>query len=347
MLLLLVFVTIKLYSQASVLFLGDTHFGDNYQSDPKFNDGVNVIKKFGYDYFFENVKDILSASDFAIANLETPLIINAELPVSNLKPYLHWSDPSQTVFYLDKYNIQYVSLGNNHVFDYGVKGLRETIRNLELADIKFFGAGLDSVSATAPLIQNVKGYKLIVFGEFEYRPNYDTLYGFFASSGKPGVNKLDTAGLSTSIKEFRIKFPEAVIVVYPHWGSNYKQAGIQQKENARHLIEAGADIIVGHGAHTVQEIERYKGKWILYNLGNFIFNAPGRYRSKNAKPYGMMAELILGKNSIKLYPLYTNNMETDYQVRLLEEEELADFVSIVIKDQNCIIDNEKHTITLN
>ncbi|HWA07392.1 MAG TPA: CapA family protein, partial [Ignavibacteria bacterium] len=79
----------------SILFLGDTHFGDNYQNDPKYNRGVNIINEYGYDYFYENVNDILKSSDFSLCNLETPLTAKLE-PVSTKKLYLHWSDPGNT-----------------------------------------------------------------------------------------------------------------------------------------------------------------------------------------------------------------------------------------------------------
>ena len=126
----------------SVLFLGDTHFGENYQYDPKFNKGENIIEEYGYDYFFENVKDILSSSDITICNLETPLTNNSTSPVSYLKPYLHWSDPVNTVKYFKKYNIMNVTLGNNHVFDQGINGFNETVNSLDTAGIKYFGAGI-------------------------------------------------------------------------------------------------------------------------------------------------------------------------------------------------------------
>src|SRR5205085_8709363 len=104
-----------------IFFLGNTHFGDNYQLNPKYNRSINVIKKNGYDYFFENVKDILLHSDFTFANLETPLIFNPQISVEKSDDYLHWSDSDSTVFYLNKYHIMAVSLANNHVFDSGTE----------------------------------------------------------------------------------------------------------------------------------------------------------------------------------------------------------------------------------
>lgn len=331
---------------ADILFLGDTHFGENYQSSPRFNKGVNIIEERGYDHFFENVKHILNQSEVTFANLETPLISTPEKPVSYYKPYLHWSDPAAVPNYLAKYNIKFVSLGNNHVFDYGPQGFEQTVLSLEASGIKWFGAGSNDSAAIEPLITTVGTKTLIVFGGFEYRQKYDTLFDFYSTQDKPGVNRLDTATLNPVIKEYRQKYPGAMIVIYPHWGSNYKPAGATQKEMAHSFIDAGADIIVGHGAHTVQEAEMYMGKWIFYNIGNFIFNAPGRYGSTGAKPYGMMLNLIADGTDFRpvVYPIYTNNKESDYALRLLENEELEDCAEYVFGKEKFVIKFDEHCI---
>ncbi|MEO8513421.1 MAG: CapA family protein [Ignavibacteria bacterium] len=349
--LLLIFLILTGYiycDTLNVLFLGDTHFGENYQYEPKFDRGVNVIEEYGYDYFFENVKDILSGSDITFCNLETPLTNDRRNPVSYIKPYLHWSDPDSTVKYFNKYGIKYVTLGNNHVFDYGLPGFIETQTALNSGGIKFFGAGDNSFEAAEPLIKNINGYKLIIFGGFEFREKYDTLYDFYADSIKTGVNKLDTLILSSQIKSYRQIYPDAIIIIYPHWGSNYKPRNDMQKACAHNWIDSGADYIIGQGAHTIQEAEKYKGKWIFYNLGNFIFNAPGRYTSTGAKPYGMMLKLVFIENERKIiiYPLYTNNHETDYCLRKLDDYEFNDFTHSLLQGKYESALNEDNSIIL-
>lgn len=315
----------------SILFLGDTHFGDNYQFDPKYSRGVNIIEEYGYDYFFENVKKILLASDISFCNLESPLTKKLA-PVSAKKPYLHWSDPINTTKYLSKYNIKNICLGNNHVFDQDIAGFTETVTSLKDAGMNFFGAGKNSDEAIKPLIIDENGLKLVVFGGFEYRASYDTIYSFYADSVKAGVNELDTFKLNEQISLNRKNFPGAKIIIYPHWGSNYKQVNNRQIAFAHSWINAGADIIIGHGAHTVQEIEKYNGIWIIYNIGNFIFNAPGRYRTTGAKPYSLMINLVIenDKEKILLYPVYTNNKTNNYQIRKLSGEEFAELEKFLL-----------------
>lgn len=330
--LILIFGSSAKCDSLSILFLGDTHFGDNYQYDEKFNRGVNIINEYGYDYFFENVKEILGTSDAAICNLETPLTSNLE-PVSSKKPYLHWSDPVKTTKYLSRYNIKYITLGNNHVFDQGISGFNETITSLQKAEMNYFGAGKNSDEALDPLIIDKNGVKLVIFGGFEYRASYDTLYNFYADSVTAGVNKLDTVKLNHEIINYRKKYPGAKIIIYPHWGSNYKQVNSKQIAFAHSWINAGADMIVGHGAHTVQEIEKYNGKWIIYNIGNFIFNAPGRYRTTGARPYSLLVKLVIenDKEKILLYPVYTNNKTNDYQIKELSGLEFLELEKFLLE----------------
>jgi Putative enzyme of poly-gamma-glutamate biosynthesis (capsule formation) len=110
----------------------------------------------------------------------------------------------------------------------------------------------------------------------------------------------------------------------------------QIKLNHR-LIDAGADLIIGHGAHMMQEIERYRGCWIIYSLGNFMFNSPGRYKELNLEPFSLVAQLVLQERdghlvkTIKLYPILTDNVITNYQGRFLEEEEFKKAYKLLIE----------------
>lgn len=344
--LIIIAFTLLLFQSAysdslSIFFLGDTYFGESYQSNPKYNDGTNVIEEYGYDYFFENVKGLLKGSDYTIANLETSLYPYSA-DVYSQKPYSHWSYGEQTCQYLSKYGIDAVSLGNNHVMDYGLFGYVETTALLNKYNINWFGAGDNSAVAPRPLLKELyTNFSIAVFGGFEYRTSYDSLYHAYSGRVLGGINRLDTISIKREIEKLNLVPSKVFTVAFPHWGKNYKQAMEYQKDMAHALIDAGVDLIIGHGAHTIQEAEYYKGKWIIYNIGNFIFNAPGRYRSTGAKPYGFMAELVIKDNGkvLKLHPIFTDNMRSDYQVRFLDEDEFEDCGKI-LKEPGVLIRSE-------
>jgi hypothetical protein len=321
-------------SSLKFFFLGDLDFGESYQSDPKFNSGVNIIEKYGYDYMFENIKSLLSESDFTIANLETPLTDRATPKISLRKLYTHWSRPLQTVEYLKKYNITAVSLGNNHAFDCGSAGLDNTISALRTGGIEFFGAGDNLEQAEEPFIKQFVLYgdtiTIAVFTGFEYRKTYDSLFHFYAVDSSAGVNEISVERISRQVKELRTKYNNPYIIFFPHWGRNYEWKTDKQTKTAHALINAGVDLIIGQGSHMIQEAEKYNGHWIIYSIGNSVFNAPGRYEYYGVKPYSFIAELVIRNNPddkemhIRLYPILTDNIESNYKDRFLSPEEIED-----------------------
>jgi hypothetical protein len=317
-----------------IFFLGDFDFGERYQTNPKFNNGINIINEYGYDYILKNIKGLLETSNFTIANLETPLLDSFKNSSASRKPYIHWSSSDSTTNYLKKYRINTLSLGNNHTMDCGINGLNQTMNSLQKNGLNYFGAGLNTEEAGKPLVKqfilNGDTITIAVFSGFEYRKSYDSIYNFYAGENSAGMNAISTNETAMQIKELRQKYPDAYIIFFPHWGRNYLQKTEMQTETAHSLIDTGVDLIIGTGAHTIQQIESYKEKFIFYCIGNSVFNAPGRYKSYGVKPYSLIASLEIKSSEgrlikqLCLYPIFTDNFKTDYQVRFLDEDEFAD-----------------------
>ena len=167
----------------------------------------------------------------------------------------------------------------------------------------------------------MKGGHLAVFAGFEYRVSYDDSLKFYAKDSAAGVNPLDVESLAADIARMRAKEPDTFIIAFPHWGKSYETLGPHEQAVARRLVEAGADLIVGHGTHTVQAVERYLGRWILYGIGNFAFGAPGRFAEQQAAPFGLAVRLeVIGhadglSRALRVYPLLTDNLQTGYETR--------------------------------
>ncbi len=332
-----------IYSQNNqvikISFLGDLDFGESYQDNPKYNRDVNIIDAYGYDYMFDNISVLLKKSNLAIANLETPLLPGRISPIYSQKPYVHFSSGEPTIKYLKKYNINVLSLANNHTIDFGFSGLGYTINELK-NKIEFFGAGYNEEEAGKPFIKSfvtsIDTFTIAVITGFEYRKTYDSIYQFYAGKTKYGANVISTDKISAQIKDIKEMYKNVFIVFFPHWGRNYMWKTDKQTETAHAVIDAGADLIIGTGAHMMQEIEYYNNKWIIYGIGNSIFNAPGRYKFFRRKPYSCITKLEIEGSSkrVKLYPIYTDNLETDYQVRYLDDDEVKDCLKILKKKSN-------------
>jgi poly-gamma-glutamate synthesis protein (capsule biosynthesis protein) len=154
-------------------------------------------------------------------------------------------------------------LGNNHVLDYGVRGLRETMRLLERSGIQTVGAGLTEDEAHAPLtmVRNGLTIHLVNVSEGE---------DLTSSRGGPGVFGWDIPRAIATIR--RCKKAGGVVIAIAHCGLEYVPYPPPYVVAAfRAMIEAGADAVIGHHPHVPQGIEYCKGRPIAYSLGNFLF----------------------------------------------------------------------------
>ncbi len=157
----------------------------------------------------------------------------------------------------------------------------------------------------------------------------------YAKDGRGGLNPLDPLSIGRRIDEIKRERSDAFVIVFPHWGLNYKWRTKRQARLAQELLSAGADMIVGHGAHMLQEIEKQHGHWIIYSLGNFMFNSHGRYAQYNAPPYSLVGRLVVEPEGdglakrLQLLPIVTDNRLTDFRPRPVTEAEFAEVTSLL------------------
>ena len=176
----------------------------------------------------------LAEADLAIANLESPL---TTAPFDGGRFDLR--APPQAVAALSAAGFDLVSLANNHALDGGEAGLAETLSTLEQAGISA-----------------LTGSDMQRFGNVAVLAFLDTGQTFDASAIAQAAARSD------------------FVVVSMHWGAEYYTVTERQRALARKLVAAGADLIVGHGPHVLQPVERVDGALVAYSLGNFLFDQP-------------------------------------------------------------------------
>lgn len=310
--------------QHRVLIGGDTDFAESYS----FNDEgrrTTATAKYGYSHSLAMLAPLMRRAQHTVLNLETVFTRKRDLDGPK-KEYRHWSDGERAGRQLRRHGVDAVSLANNHTLDYGARGLNDTFKALEKNGIQGFGAGSNEDEAAEPYIFSIPSQqgqprRVAIFGMFEYRHSYDTRHGFYAEEDQAGANRLDIDALARQIRRQRREDPSLFVIAFPHWGGNYSWRTEEQAEMGRAMIEAGADMVIGHHGHCMQEVEPYRGKWILYGIGNFMFNSPGRFdRSPDILPYGLAVELIFDTGTaaypdIHLYPILSDNQVTRYQPR--------------------------------
>ncbi len=311
--------------QYSILLTGDTHFGLHYREEalvlPTYESSITEMTR-----FFEGAA-------YSIGNLESAIAPGLESPFSNgKKRYLHNEIPELVEPFIKHFSL--VSLANNHAVDFGTAGLDATQNFLKERNILTIGAGKNRRYAAEPVKLDItldgKTIKLAIFSCFDYREKYDKVYGYYAGSKNPGVLSITSTKLQQGMKAIKKEDPERKIIVFPHWGDDYQDVTEKQQRRALTLVKWHADLIVGHGAHLLQDIDYIDATPVVYGLGNFVFNTPGRYAKKKKKGYSLVAYLDFKIVSdavsaqMRFYPVLSDNVVTDFHPRPVNDVELED-----------------------
>ncbi|RPJ11293.1 MAG: CapA family protein [Deltaproteobacteria bacterium] len=212
-------------------------------------------------------------------------LINLETSITKSDDYwkgkgINYRMHPENVPCLTAARIDYCSLANNHVLDWGYPGLQETLEALRRVNIKSAGAGLNLKEAEAPAIIEVKGKgRVIVFSLGSVTSGVPLSWA--ASEKRPGVNLLKNLSDQT-VRQIREKVQGVnrqgdIVVVSIHWGGNWGYEVPQdQVQFAHQLVDvAGVDMIHGHSSHHVKGIEVYRDKLILYGCGDFLNDYEG------------------------------------------------------------------------
>ncbi len=316
----------------TALFLGDVGFGEAYMHNRRAADLKNILATDGPSYSLANLQNILGLGDLTIANLEVPLSAQTDTALNGRKKYLGWCNADSTVAALKEAGIDAVTLANNHALDCGTAGLAETVTRLRKADIASFGAGRDATDAALPYVRRfiVGGveHSLVVFGGFEHRARYENQYRWYASRNIAGIGKLAPGQIAHQINLLRSSLRRPIFVAFPHWGLDYSEPTDSQRATAVELADVGLDLIIGHGSHSIQPTDTVNGCPVIYNIGNFAWNTPGRFDKTNAPPFGLAVALTFqgGQSSgplLRLYPIMTDNSVTGFQNRPVTTEEFS------------------------
>jgi poly-gamma-glutamate capsule biosynthesis protein CapA/YwtB (metallophosphatase superfamily) len=216
----------------------------------------------GREYPFEQVADLLGASDLTFGNLESPLAdgtvrfprVNALLGAPDMAPVLQ------------QVGFDVMSLANNHAIDGGRTGLRRTCEHLRAAGIEPVGVGATLAEAERGVVVTARGLRVgfLAYSHFPYM-------SFIHDPERESILMLNEQTLRRTIPPLARRAD--VVVVSYHWGKEGRRDVSDYERRLAHLaIDLGADIVIGHHAHVRGEIEEYNGGLIAYCLGNFVFD---------------------------------------------------------------------------
>ncbi|MFD2671100.1 CapA family protein [Marinicrinis sediminis] len=242
------------HTRVTLKFVGDIMFAGKVEP---------IVEEKGYDYPFSQVKAQLAEADILAGNLETPLSTRGE-PAD--KAYAYRSSP-KAVEALSEAGFDILNTANNHILDYGWDAFHDTHRYLKEGGLQAIGSGANEEEAYQPVVIERNGIRVAYLGFSQVVPNGD----WKARGDEPGVASTYDYRLPVAAIE-RAEQEADLVVVIAHWGvEREEQPEDRQIEMAHRYIDAGADLVVASHAHVLQGFEQYKGKWIAYNIGNFVF----------------------------------------------------------------------------
>jgi poly-gamma-glutamate synthesis protein (capsule biosynthesis protein) len=289
-----------------IAFVGDIFLGN--WAEP-------FIKTHGYDYPLKDCIGILQEADLTVGNWECP-ITDSGTPFP--KEFVLRASPGVEKS-LSSSNIHALNLANNHILDYGVSGLKNTLSILGQAQIQHFGAGLNRGQACKEASFNLKGQKIAFLGFSTTFPQE-----FWATDTSAGTAFPYEELLRENIPRMAQNYD--IVVISFHWSAELLEKPKEYQISLAHLcIDLGADLIIGHHPHIAQGVEVYKGAPIFYSLGNFAFAS----YSQNAK-VGLIVEVDfkLGKAiSAKITPVNVYNEQVHFQPVPLSNSAKSDFLS--------------------
>jgi len=299
--------------ESAVLFGGDILWTRDYRK---------FTKKHGLKYPALGVLPLIQSADSVafVANHEGPITKERR----RCPPVRNWNYRSRVrnAAVLPEIGFTHLSLANNHALDRCADGLHDAIGHIEKVGIVPFGGGASLEAASKPATIDVAGTTVAIVGGMESWKHYrDADWG--ATEDRAGVFLLNKKDIKRVIGE--AKKSADLVVAFPHWGANYAPVSRNQRRIAERLIAAGADAVLGHHGHAAQDFGLFKGKPVLWGLGNLFFGTPGRFGHDKMQPgYGLLARMVLKGKTIdrfEIVPIMLNNRLVKFQPRLCTVDE--------------------------
>lgn len=309
-----------------------------------------VTKRHGADYLFRHVKPYFDASDYVSGNFEHPILKDDVNKYEKTDKSIHLRTDMDAIHAVKNAGFTVMNLANNHLMDYGEEGLRDTLDVFNRYNMDYVGGGENRKEAKEHInYQDVNGVRVATLGFTDA-----FVEGSIATKDRNGLLSANPDVLFDMIEKAKNENHgnADLVVVNVHWGQEYDtEATPRQKALAKAMVDAGADIIIGHHPHVLQSFDVYKDGIIFYSLGNFVFDQ-GWTRTKDSAmvQYNLTED---GTAAIDVIPLQIEEaaprLATGYfdQLRVFNQltKETAENVYWSKKDNKIeIIANHKHVI---
>ncbi|RMD95278.1 MAG: CapA family protein [Calditrichaeota bacterium] len=269
---------------------------------------LDFLQQEGADYPFRRLKPVLGNAEIVFANLEAPFADSGRA----VEKRFTFKVPTRFATGIKQAGINLLSIANNHILDYGMSGLEQTVAALNQAGLHFAGAGMSLEQAWQPAVLSTPAGTVAMLAFSMTFPRE-----FWATDSTGGTAYPYEQKLVQTLDSLR-RNVDFVIVSF-HWGTEKMQTPKDYQVYFAHLaIDHGADLVLGHHPHVLQGIEIYRNRLIAYSLGNFAFSSFSRTATQS-----MLLKVVLHRHGLlfaKIYPLNIDNTMVQFQPRLANEE---------------------------
>jgi len=304
--------------ELKILITGDFYGGN--RADRLIRDGL-------YLAIFNDFLPLIQESDISVTNLESALTDFA-IPCFKTGPAIKASPKTIEALKFAGFNL--LTLANNHIMDYGVKGLYDTMELCKKNNIDFCGVGKDLQDAKQVFYKKVRNTKLAFINIAENE--------FSTTTGEePGANPLNSITNFYSIQEAKRNADYVFVIV--HGGhEKYNLPSPRMKQTYRFFIDSGANAVIGHHTHCYSGYELYNGGYIFYSLGNFLFDHAS-YRNSQWN-FGYAVRFIVTPKQLNydIIPYEQSNYE--HGIRVLDEAKKDSFLTS-LANLNKVISDDK------
>lgn len=289
----------------TITAVGDCTLGGDIPSGA-YRSFESYVTRYGYDYFFENVRELFESDDLTIVNLEGPLTTSDDLRSGRA---FNFRGAPEYVNILSGSSVEIANVANNHAMDFGEAGLSETASVLETA-----GIGVSGFSRV--YLTEIQGVKVCSIGFTEWAYSKQQI--------------------ETMVSIARAQCD--LLVVSMHWGEEGSHETTSTQRSLGHaIIDAGADVVLGTHPHVYGGFELYNGKYIVYSLGNFCFGGNRNPRDKDCiifqQTFNVGPDGTVSDGGISIIParVSTSDSTNDFKPMILTDSRAQKIFSGIAK----------------
>ena len=301
--------------------------------DVSVKDSEKLFEECKSKELFGNISDVFKDADRVLVNLECA-VTEKETPIRKIGPNI--KAPLNTIKVLKNVGVTDCILSNNHIFDYGKSGIRDTLEQLEKYGINHTGFGKNEKDSRKNLIIECEGIKVSIIAVCEHEYSY-------ALPNRMGARAYDPYDTNDDIVEAKKK-SDYVIVIYHGGKEGCRYPSPRLLKACRSMIKHGADLVLCQHSHCIGVYEKYMDGHILYGQGNFHFVCK-EYENPNDNGEmwntGLLAEITIDKSlSIRFLPCVVDGLG----IRLADQKEGEELIKALYERSEALKDGswEKH-----